>query len=229
MFTVALTGGIASGKSTVARFFSELGVAVIDADQIARKLINIPEILQQIVGYFGQSILGCDAQLDRVKLRHVIFSNTKARDYLEQLLHPLIYKEIQSSIQIAKSAYCLLVIPLLLEERTTTLLKEISSANESNYFELNRILLVTTSKELQIQRVKERDHLAENQIQAILSAQIAPSESLNKADDIIYNKTNLSDLRQSVTRFHHMYLSLSHAKNIVLEQSAFLRYYLAFK
>ena len=216
MFIVALTGGIASGKSTVARYFSELGVSVIDADQIARKLVSVPEILQQIVDYFGQSILTKDKQLDRSQLREIIFFNTKARNWLEQLLHPLIYKEIQSSVQIAKSAYCLLVIPLLLEERTASLLKEIPSSNESSYFELNRILLVTTSKKLQIQRAKERDHLEEKQIQAILSAQISPSESVNKADDIIYNEATLSDLRQSVARLHAMYLSFSHAKNIVL-------------
>jgi dephospho-CoA kinase len=229
VFVVALTGGIASGKSTVARYFSELGVNVIDADQIARKLVAVPEILQRLVDYFGQSILTKDKQLDRAQLREVVFFNTKARDWLEQTLHPLIYKEIQSSIQIAKSAYCLVVIPLLLEERTAILLKEITSSNENSYFELNRILLVATSKRLQVQRAKERDHLEENQIQAILSAQISPSESVNKVDDIICNETSLNDLRQSVARLHAMYLSFSQAKNIVLEQTAFLRYYLTIK
>ncbi len=229
MFVVALTGGIATGKSTVARYFSELGVSVIDADQIARKLIIVPETLQQLVDYFGQSILTKGKQLDRGQLRELIFFNPEARDWLEKKLHPLIYKEIQSSVHIVQSAYCLLVIPLLLEERTTILRKEIPSSNKKTYFELNRILVVTTSKKLQIQRAKERDHLEDNQIQAILSVQIPPSESVNKADDIIYNETSLTDLRQSVARFHAMYLAFSHAKNIVLEQSAFLRYYLTLK
>lgn len=229
MFIVALTGGIASGKSTVARYFSELRINIIDADQIARKLINAPETLQKIVDYFGLSILSKDKQLDRIQLRDIIFLNTKARNWLEQLLHPLIYKEIQSSIQITSSPYCLIVIPLLFEERTARLLKERPNSNKGEYIELNRILLVTTSNTLQIQRAKERDHLEDKQIQAIFSAQISPSESLNKADDIIYNETTLSDLRQSVARLHQMYLSFAHTKNIILEQSAFLRYYLVLK
>lgn len=229
MFIVALTGGIACGKSAVSRYFSELGVNVIDADQIARELINAPETLQQIVDYFGPSILSSDKQLDRAQLRNIIFLNKKARDRLEQLLHPLIYKGIQASIQVVSSAYCLIVIPLLFEERTASLLKERPNSNKDGYVELNRILLVTTSNDLQVRRAKERDQLEEEQIQAILSAQIAPSESLTKADDIIYNKTTLSDLRQSVARLHQMYLSFAHYKNIILEQSPFLRYYLTLK
>lgn len=224
MFTVALTGGIASGKSTVARYFMELGITVIDADEIARKLIHDPEVLQQVVDYFGQSILIKGKQLDRAQLRARIFSNKRERDYLEQLLHPLIYKEIYSSIQIVKSAYCLIVIPLLFEERTATLLKK--KLDSLGIIELNRVLLVVTSKALQIQRAKERDHLEKTQIDAILSVQMSANENLNKADDIIYNETTLDDLHQSVERFHHMYLSFSQSKHIALEQSAFLSYYL---
>ncbi|MDQ8039716.1 MAG: dephospho-CoA kinase [Rickettsiella sp.] len=224
MFTVALTGGIASGKSTVASYFAELGVAVIDADQIARKLIDNPEVLHQVVEYFGQAILMKDQQLDRTQLRIRIFSNTEDRNYLEQLLHPLIYKEIHSSIQIVRSAYCLIVIPLLFEERTATLLKKKSDFSE--IIKLNRVLLVATSKVLQIKRAKERDHLKKTQIDAILSVQKPAAENLHRADDIIYNQTTLADLRQSVERFHHMYLSFSQSKNFILEQSAFLSYYL---
>ncbi|MES2999015.1 MAG: dephospho-CoA kinase [Pseudomonadota bacterium] len=228
MFSVALTGSIASGKSTVARYFSELGITVIDADRIAHRLVkHHPEVLQQIVEYFGPSILAEDKQLDRVKLRNIIFFNITSRTWLEQLLHPLIYKEIHSSIQTVKSIYCLLVIPLLFEARTTRLLKE--KPDSGMAIELNRILLISTSKELQFQRAQERDHLEKKQIEAILSAQLPPAKSLDKTDDIIYNKTTLNDLRQSVERFHQLYLSFAHAKNIVLEQSAFLRYYLAIK
>ena len=227
MFTVALTGGIASGKSTVARYFSELGVTVIDADQIAHKILCDPEILQQVVAYFGPSVLSADKQLHRPSLREIIFSDSKARRFLEQLLHPLIYKQIQASIQTVKSIYCLVVIPLLFEGRTTRLLKEKPASGIM--VELNRIMLVTASKELQIQRAQERDQVKKEQIDVILSIQSPDNESLNKADDIIYNKTTLSDLHQSVARFHRMYLALAHAKNIVLEQSAFLRYYLALK
>lgn len=227
MFTVALTGGIASGKSTVARCFSELGVEVIDTDQIARKLIDTPEVLSQVVDYFGPSILTKDKQLDRSYLRACIFSNKKARDYLEQLLHPLIYKEIQASLLVVKSIYCLIVIPLLFEERTAALHKE--KTGLANVIELNRTLLITTSQALQIQRARERDHIKKKQIDAILSAQIASAISLKKADDIIFNETTLNDLRQSVERFHQMYLVFSNSNHIVLEQSAFLSYYLSLK
>jgi dephospho-CoA kinase len=229
VFIVALTGGIASGKSTVANYFAELGVAVIDADQIAHKLLDGPEIQQQIVNYYGQSVLTRAQQLNRAQLRETIFSNNEARTWLEQLLHPLIYKEIQISIQSVKSAYCLIVIPLLFEERTTYLSKAKPKLHVSQFLELNRVLLISTSQALQLQRVKERDNLLEKQIQAILSVQIPPTESVNKADDIIYNKTNLSDLRQSVMRFHHMYLSFAYSRKFILEQSAFLSYYLALK
>jgi dephospho-CoA kinase len=226
MFTVALTGGIASGKSTVACCFAKLGISVIDADEIAHRLVNLhPAVLQQIVDSFGQSVLTEDKRLNRSRLRDIVFCNSEDRVRLEQILHPLIYKEIQSSFQTVKSVYCLLVIPLLLEERTISLLKKKSDSG----IELNRILLVTTTKELQFQRAYERDHIEKKQIEAILSAQIPPAKGLTQADDIIYNKTTLNDLNQSVERFHHMYLSFSRAKNIVLEQSAFLRYYLTLK
>ena len=223
MFTVALTGGIASGKSSAAGYFAEHGITIIDADQIARKLINTSKIVLQVVEYFGPSILK-DKKLDRKRLRAHIFSDKEARDYLEQLLHPLIYREIQSSILLAKSIYCLVVIPLLFEEKTAVLLKE--KQHSRTAIELNRTLLVTTSKELQTRRARERDQLEQKQVDSILSIQISPAESLSKADDIIYNVTTLDDLHQSVERLHQMYLSFSHSKNIVLEQSAFLSYYL---
>lgn len=227
MFIVALTGGIASGKSTVARCFSDLGVTIIDADQIAHKMLCDPTVIQQVVAYFGSSVLTADKQLHRPFLRDIIFSDSKARDFLEQLLHPMIYKQIQASIQTVKSIYCLVVIPLLFEERTACLLKGKPASGIA--IELNRIILVTASKALQVQRAQARDQVKKKQIDAILSVQIPISESLNKADDIIYNQTTLSDLCQSVSRFHRMYLAFAHAKNIALEQSAFLRYYLAFK
>src|SRR5437870_2327000 len=150
MFTVALTGGIASGKSTVARYFAELGITIIDADRIAHEIMREPGVLQQVITYFGPSILTVDKQLHRPSLRDIIFSDSKAREFLEQLLHPLIYKEIQASIQRVKSIYCLVVIPLLFEERTTSLLKEKPASGIA--LELSRILLVTASKKLQIQR-----------------------------------------------------------------------------
>ena len=111
MFTVALTGGIASGKSTVARYFSRFGVSVIDADRISRELIdNIPEISLQLAARFGSSIFKENKSLDRAALRAIIFANPKDRYWLERLLHPLIYREIQRRIQNASGLYCFVVI-----------------------------------------------------------------------------------------------------------------------
>lgn len=227
MFTVALTGGIASGKSTVARYFFDLGVTVIDADEIAHQLLCVPAVIEQIIAYFGPAILTADKQLHRPSLRNIIFSDSKARDFLEKLLHPLIYKQIQESILIVKSIYCLVVIPLLFEEKNMNLLKEKPVSGMA--IELNRIMLVASSKKLQIQRAQSRDKVTREQVDAILSVQHPVKKSFMQADDIVYNETTLNYLHQSVARFHRMYLALAHAKNFVLEQSSIPSYYLAHK
>lgn len=228
MFTVALTGGIASGKSTVARYFAELGVSIIDADQIGREFVdNSAEIHKQLVARFGTSLLKKDGAIDRDKLRAIIFSQPREREWLELLLHPLIYQEIKHSIQKAKGVYTLVVIPLLLENRTSKLLKKKPSS--TNYIKLDRILLVTAPRELQIQRTRERDLLEKDQINAILSAQISPIESIKQADDIIHNESNLQSLYKSTQALHEKYLSLIPSSKNSLDDSNFLGYYLAFK
>lgn len=228
MFTVALTGGIASGKSTVARYFAELGVSIIDADQIGREFIdNSSEIHKQLVARFGASLLKKDETIDRDKLRAIIFAQPREREWLELLLHPLIYQEIKRSIQKAAGIYSLVVIPLLLESRTSKLLKKKPSS--TNYIKLDRILMVMAPRGLQIQRARERDLLEKNQIDAILAAQIPPEESINQADDIIYNETNLQSLYKSTLALHEKYLSLLASSKNSLDDSTFLSYYLAFK
>ena len=228
MFTVALTGGIASGKSTVASYFAELGVSIIDADQIGRELIDkSPEIRKQLVTRFGDCLLKKNETIDRDKLRAIIFSHPKDREWLEFLLHPLIYQEIKRSIQKAVGTYNLVVIPLLLENRTSKLLKKRPSSD--NYIQFDRILLVTAPRELQIQRAEQRDRLGINQIDAILAAQISPAASIKKADDIIHNESNLQSLRKSTQALHEKYLSLLPPSKNFLEDSAFLGYYLAYK
>jgi dephospho-CoA kinase len=228
VFTVALTGGIASGKSTVARFFAKLGVSIIDADQIGRELVdNSLEIRDQLIARFGASILKKNATIDRDKLRAIIFAHRKDREWLECLLHPLIYRAIQVAIKKATGKYCLLVIPLLLEGRTSILRKEKPSTD--NYIKLNRILLVTASRKMQIQRAHERDLLEKNQIDAILAAQISTTESIKRVDDIIHNESSLPNLYSSIIALHEKYMSFLPTTKNSLDDSSFLGYYLAFK
>lgn len=228
MFTVALTGGIATGKSIVARNFADLGVSIIDADQINRNLIdNSPGVRAELVGHFGKCILKKNATLDKDKLRALIFASPKEREWLEELLHPLIFREIKSSIQKTTGIYNLLVIPLLFESKTSKLLKKKPSS--TNFIQLDRVLLVSSSRELQIQRVRERDLLEKKQIESILAVQISPEESINRADDVIQNDTSLLSLRNSTLALHEKYLSLLAPSKLPLDDSPFLGYYLVFK
>jgi len=228
VFTIALTGGIATGKSVVARNFADLGVSIIDADQISRELVdNSPKIRNELIARFGTSILKKNATIDRDKLREIIFAYPTDREWLEGLLHPLIFREIKSSIQKATGLYNLVVIPLLFESRTSKLLKKKPSS--ASFIQLDRILLVNAPRELQIQRARERDLLEKNQIDAILAAQISPKESINKADDVIYNDTSLLSLRNAILALHEKYLSLLTPSKFSLDDSTFLGYYLTFK
>lgn len=228
MFTVALTGGIASGKSTVARYFAELGASIIDADQIGRKLIdNSSDLRNRLVARFGMSLLKKNGGINRDKLRTIIFNDSQDRQWLESLLHPLIYQEIKFSIQQATGIYTLIVIPLLFESKISKLLKKKPSS--TNYILIDRILLVTTSRKLQIQRAQERDQLPMNQIDAILAAQIPPVESIKQADDIIHNESNLHSLHKSIQAMHEKYLSILSPSKDSLDDLTFLGYYLAFK
>lgn len=142
-------------------------------------------------------------------------------------MHPPIYQEIKHSLQKAKGLYTLAVIPLLLENRTSKLLKKKPSS--TNYIKLDRILLVTAPRDLQIQRARERDLLEKDQINAILAAQISPVESINQADDIIHNESNLQNLYKSIQTLHEKYLSLIRSQQNSLDDSSYLGYYLVFK
>jgi dephospho-CoA kinase len=228
VFTVALTGGIASGKSTVARYFAELGVNIIDADQIGRELLdNSPEIRNQLLAHFGAGLFKKNETIDRDKLRAIIFAKPQDRKWLELLLHPLIYQEIRRSIQKAAGVYSLVVIPLLLESRTSKLLKRKPSS--TNYIQLDRILLVTAPRELQVQRAQKRDLLEKDQINAILSTQISPVASIKWADDIIHNESHLKNLHKSIQALHEKYLSLIPSSENSLDDSTFLGYYLVYE
>lgn len=195
MMKIGLTGGIGSGKSTVAQLFSELGIPVIDADVIAREVV-MPgaKALTKIVEHFGSTILTTNGELDRQQLRQKVFSDSKERKWLEQLLHPLILEEMKSRAEQLHGDYCLLVIPLLLEI--------------APYEIIDRILVVDIPEELQIIRAQQRDNTNAAQIDAIIKTQVNRLQRLAVADDVIHNDGNLADLKKQVLELHQFYLDL---------------------
>lgn len=196
MLIIGLTGGIASGKSTVARLFRGLGVPIIDADEISRELVEPGSIcLDQIAAEFGNVILDSDSRLDRRKLRELIFNDPSARRRLEAILHPAIRREMQCRVDKLDSPYCILVIPLLIE------------ANQRDL--VDRVLVVDVAVDVQRQRLRERDHATETLIDAMLSAQTDRQTRLAAADDVLTNDSNLADLDQQVRSLHQRYQTLA--------------------
>ena len=193
-FIIGLTGGIGCGKSTVAPLFALRGIAIIDADQIAREIVDTqPAILAQIIAEFGNSIVNEHKQLDRKKLAERIFFNPKERKWLEQVLHPLIRKILEKKSKQAASPYCIQMTPLLTEEQSRN---------------LDRILVIDSSKAQQIKRVLARDQLSLLQINAILKAQPSRKQRLLRADDVIRNNKR-EDLNSAVEKLHALYLKLA--------------------
>jgi dephospho-CoA kinase len=196
MYSVGLTGGIASGKSTVADLFAKHGVTIIDADVIAREVILPGEsAYDSIIVYFGNNIIGTDQLIDRAKLRQIIFNNPEKRIWLEKLLHPLIRDRMIACSLKASSHYCIHAIPLLIETLP--------------HPEINRILVVDVSVETQIKRLKIRDNLDKDMIENMLQAQIGREERLAHADDIIVNEGDFAALADAVEKLHEKYLRLA--------------------
>lgn len=195
-FIVGLTGGIGSGKTTVANLFAELGVSLVDADVIAREVVapGSPG-LAAIVAHFGSEMLTASAELDRGKLRQRIFSQENQREWLNQLLHPMIRQAMLAQVAKASSDYVIMVVPLLFENGLDSL--------------VHRTLLVDIAPELQIQRTVLRDKVDATQVNQIINSQCSRSEKLAKADDIIDNQGDRSTLKQAVQTLHHRYLQLS--------------------
>jgi dephospho-CoA kinase len=199
MFVVGLTGGIGSGKSTVAEMFTTLGVELVDADIAAREVVapGTPA-LAEIAKHFGSEILMADGGLDRGALRQVIFHHEQEKHWLEELLHPLIRMWLTKKISSSRTAYCLLVSPLLLETGQAEL--------------VDRILVVDVSVDIQIARTLARDGGEERTVRAIIASQIDRSQRLERADDIIGNDQPLKFLRQRVEKLHRGYLAMARAK-----------------
>ena len=196
MLTVGLTGGIGSGKSTVAQRFIELGVPVIDADDIAHYLVEPGKpALQRIIGEFGSDMLSVDGKLNRSLLRKIVFDNPSQRKVLEAILHPLIRIEMMRRVDELKVPYCVLCIPLLVETRQTDI--------------VDRVLVIDSPEELRRRRIKQRDGLPDTEIKAILAAQATAEDRLAAADDVIVNDGGLDDICRQVDELHQKYLDLA--------------------
>lgn len=198
MLIVGLTGGIGSGKTTVANLFADLGVPVIDTDILAREVTDIgTPALNDISKHFGKTILNQDGSLNRAKLRELIFANDNERVWLQNVLHPLILNSAQTKLTELRAPYAIVVIPLLLE-------------SDPIHF-IDRILVVDTSEENQIQRTMSRDKSNETAVKAILNTQINRQSRLAKAHDIIQNDGSLDHLKQQVEKLHQVYSQTSQA------------------
>jgi dephospho-CoA kinase len=194
---IGLTGGIASGKSTAAQRFAELGVPVIDADQAARAVV-LPGTsgLAQVVARFGTTVLATNGELDRRALRNLIFSDAAARADLNAILHPLIRDYMQQEIVAAVGPYVVLAIPLLVE-------------GGSQRDRVDRILVVDVDEAVQVERLIARDGSTPEQARAILATQASRSARLSAADDVLSNTGTVTKLRHGVDRLHERYLALA--------------------
>jgi dephospho-CoA kinase len=193
---IGLTGGIGSGKSEVSRLFAELGAAVIDTDIISRELVEPGQpALQEIVNTFGAGVLDTEGRLDRDKLRQQIFADPEKRRQLETILHPRIRARALELSDTANAPYCLLVIPLLVES--------------GNNYPLDRVLVVDTPVECQIERVSARDGLPPEQIKSILESQSSREQRNAIADDVIINDKGMNELHEAVKRLDQQYRQLA--------------------
>lgn len=195
-FRVGLTGGIASGKSTVADMFAEHGVPVIDTDIVAREIVMPGEpALDEIRGAFGADVFADDGALDRRALRKLIFADREQRQRLEDILHPRIRTETMRQAVAAGGDYQLIVVPLLTES--------------SLQGEMDRILVVDCDESKQIQRLLARDAESEEQARRILAAQASREERLAIADDVVSNEGDLADTRCQVDALHCRYREMA--------------------
>lgn len=196
-FSIGLTGGIGSGKTTVADMFAARGAAVIDTDLIAHQLTApggaaIPEIHAQ----FGVVFLTEQGAMDRAKMRAFVFDEPSAKARLEAILHPLIRSETERAAEQAQGAYLVFVVPLLVESGTWR-------------NRVSRVLVVDCDEQTQVRRVISRSGLPEPQVRAIMAAQVSRQQRLAAADDVISNENGRDDLVPQVERLHALYASLA--------------------
>ena len=191
---IGLTGGIGSGKTAVSDTFKSLGIDIVDADVSSRRVVEKGQpALDAIRAHFGDNVLDSGNNLDRAKLREIIFNNSEERVWVEKLLHPKIAEHIKDQLESSESPYCILVSPLLLE------------TEQKSYCSF--VLVVDVPEESQIARTAKRDGVSEEQVKNIISAQIDRKERLEQADEIIINDGSLEDLKEKVMVLHTKYLS----------------------
>jgi dephospho-CoA kinase len=197
-YVVALTGGIGSGKSTVANYFASLGVPIIDADLIARDLVKPhTSAYQAIVEQWGNGILLPNGELNRVLLREHIFNNPNDKIWLENLLHPLIREAIKKDIQKIQSPYCLVVIPLLAE-------------HYSHYQAMiNEVIVIDVMPEQQLARTLGRDPSSASLVKKIMAAQSTRIDRLKIAQTLLSNQEELASIEKKVLDLHTKLLKTS--------------------
>jgi dephospho-CoA kinase len=197
---IGLTGGIASGKSTVADMFADLGVPVIDTDVIARDVVRPGQpALEEIREAFGAGVIAADGTLDRSAMRAIVFGDDAARRRLEAILHPKIREVTIGQAEAAGGAYQVIVVPLLVESSLRAF--------------VDRVLVVDCDEEIQVARLLERDTESEQQARKILAAQSTRDERLAIADDVIENEGSLEDAREQVLALHRSYLREAAARD----------------
>ncbi|UYM15324.1 dephospho-CoA kinase [Endozoicomonas euniceicola] len=193
---IGVTGGIGSGKTAVTDYFAALGIAIVDADQAARVVVEpgqpaLEKIAQRHKGILQKE----DGSLNRRKLRDIIFASDSERAWLEQLLHPLIREQIMTELKASVSPYSILVSPLMIET--------------DQHLLADRVLVVDVTVEQQIARTMSRDNMTEAQTRSILSKQATREERMEKADDIVDNSQSLEQLYPQLDKLHQHYLKLA--------------------
>ena len=196
LLRIGLTGGIASGKSIVTQRFTELGVPVIDADVVARRVVQPGEPgLDQVTRHFGPGVLEASGKLNRRALRELIFKDPSSRQALDAILHPVIRAAMELEAADATGPYLVMAIPLLIE----------SGRSRQR---VDRVLVVDVDEGQQLARVQARDGISAEQARAILVSQASREARLAAADDVLKNRGSVADLRQAVDELHKKYLHL---------------------
>jgi len=199
-YIVALTGGIGSGKSTVAESFAQHGITIVDADIIARQVVAPgKQALKELVKKFGKSIILGDGSLNRPALRERIFSHPLEKEWVNKLLHPIIHARTQQLIALADTPYVLWVVPLLLENGLQT--------------QADRVLVVDVEPHIQLSRTMLRDGVDRQQAENIIAAQVSREKRLACADDVIDNSGDPHMIEPRVAQLHRLYLKLAAGEN----------------